>query len=481
MLNLLSHLFKTLNINYTNRYLGGEMRAEGFHSVAGIVKVLDLYRVASLSVKLSPQQLPQATFPCIAHCEEGGKAPYFVVIDSFQNGQLSYYKEDKTEVVEAIEEFIKKWSGVVLLLAPDANSSEPNYEENKRQEQQQTIEKWGVAAVIVLLLLPHTLLVSGFSWALLLGIKWLYALGVWVSALLLQTEYGQAPVWVQKLCGSQGGTKTTNCNAVTQSSGGKLFGWLGWSEIGLVYFLGGYLSVLVSHEVVALWLSFAALLFVPYSLYYQAFVVKQWCKLCLAILAIFIVLAFTWFYAKDSFQTDISIADLYGFGISLALWLVFKPLWEARKKGKATEAALVKLKSDSGLFQAMLQAQPLTDVQPLPNEDQIGTIDAPVLVTMVSNPNCNPCKDAYKELTEWQAYFSDEMQLRIRHINSGEEKYRGHEAWASEVGIEFTPTIFINGRKLVEPYNYKDIRFHVRTLAEVSGYGNLVAVRRPIC
>ena len=93
---------------------------------------------------------------------------------------------------------------------------------------------------------------------------------------------------------------------------------------------------------------------------------------------------------------------------------------------------------------------------------------------MVSNPNCNPCKDAYKELTEWQIYFSDEIQLRIRHINSGEEKYRGHEAWASEVGIEFTPTIFINGRKLVEPYNYKDVRFHVRTLAEVGRCDDLL-------
>ena len=167
--------------------------------------------------------------------------------------------------------------------------------------------------------------------------------------------------------------------------------------------------------------------------------------------------------------------------LSLALWLVFKPLWEAKQKGKTTEAALIKLKSDTGLFQAMLQAQSLTDVQPLPNEDQIGTIDAPVLVTMVSNPNCSPCKDAYKELIEWQTYYEDEMQLRIRHINSGEEKYQSHEAWAGEVGIEFTPTIFINGRKLVEPYNYKDIRSHVRTLAEVSGYGDLVAVRRPIC
>ena len=437
-------------------------------------RFFDDLKVANLTIKSSPQQLNNINLPVFTRYSDSENLSSTILITNFQNGQLSYYKEDKAETTEAVEEFIKKWSGVVLMLAPDTYSSEPNYKENLRQERLQTIEKWNIFGVIILLLLPNNLPVLGFYWALLLGIKWLYALGVWVSVLLLQTEYGQAPVWVQKLCGPQGGTKTTNCNAVTQSSGGKLFGWLGWSEIGFVYFLGGFLSVLVSHGVVALWLSFAALLFVPYSLYYQAFVVKQWCKLCLAIQAIFIALALAWFYAKDSFQIDISIANLYGFGISLAVWLVFKPLWEAKQKGKATDAALVKLKSDTGLFQAMLQAQPLTDVQPLPHEYQIGTIDAPVVVTMVSNPHCNPCKDAYKELTEWQTYFSDEMQLRIRHINSGEEKYQSHEAWASEVGIEFTPTIFINGRKLVEPYNYKDIRFHVRMLAEVGRCDDLV-------
>jgi protein-disulfide isomerase len=122
--------------------------------------------------------------------------------------------------------------------------------------------------------------------------------------------------------------------------------------------------------------------------------------------------------------------------------------------------------NDSDLFLSHLYVQQPVQMNHLPHEDQIGNPEAPITVTMVSNPHCNPCKEAYKELTGWVKYFEDEMQLRIRHINGGEEQYQLHEKWAKEVGIEFTPTLFINGYRLRPPYAYQDVWKHIRMLAE---------------
>jgi protein-disulfide isomerase len=108
----------------------------------------------------------------------------------------------------------------------------------------------------------------------------------------------------------------------------------------------------------------------------------------------------------------------------------------------------------------------LVALEPLLHEDQIGNADAPVVVTMVSNPHCNPCQQAHQELSDCVAFFEDEMQLRVRHINTGEAKYESHEAFAQTVGVTYTPTIFINGHQLQQPYTFKDIRQQVRALAE---------------
>ncbi len=464
---MLLHLLKYLNINHT--ITEAKRLSERVTDMGGWSDALNHYQVANIAVRLKPSQLAQATFPCVAHCQSEGKAPYFVVLEGLANGQVAYH-DGKTSHRVSVGEFANIWSGSLLLLASDTQSGEPNYEANKRQERFEDIQKAGIVAAIVLLLLPQKSLLDGY--ALHYYIKCLYALGVYVSVLLLQSEYGQTPLWVQKLCaiGNDSQSKIDGCSAISRSSGGKILGWLSWSEIGLVYFLGGFLAISPLNppegdcNTILKILATFSVFFVPYSIYYQAFVAKQWCKLCLAVQGIFILLAVTWFFVGG--VNAFSVADLYGFGLALVAWFVFKPVLVSSQAGRQSEAEAARFKTDSSIFKAFLAAQPHIDLSPLPHEDQIGNADAPVVVTMVSNPNCGPCQQAHTELSDCVAFFEDELQLRIRHINTGEDKYKSHEAFAEAVGVAYTPTIFINGHQLQQPYSFKDIRLHVRALVE---------------
>jgi glutaredoxin/uncharacterized membrane protein len=460
------YLFNILHIRFTNRYLQNKITESSTNSMAAFSSFLDHYRIANVAVRLHPHQLAQATFPCVAHCQDADGLAYFVVVESFSNGEVIYHDGTQSHRL-AVEVFTKLWSGSVLLLAPNAQSGEPNYEANKKKEQQTQIFRWlGFGLLLVAVVLSATQIPFLF-WA----IKILYVLGAGASVLLLLNETGQHNSLTQKLCGwvSATNNKASGCDAISQSAASKLFGTLGWSEIGLVYFVGGFLSLAQNgqnNDLVAL----LAVLFVPYSLYYQGFVAKQWCALCLVVQAVLVAVVGVYWAAGSYEQVVFSISTLLSMFWCYAFvggsWLLLREHCLKVQQLSQLENTVAHWQQNSAIFKAFLAAQPHIDLSPLPHEDQIGNVDAPVVVTMVSNPQCSPCQEAHQELSDCVAFFEDELQLRVRHINTGEAKYESHEAFAKAVGVQYTPTIFINGHQLQQPYSFRDIRQQVRALAE---------------
>jgi len=87
--------------------------------------------------------------------------------------------------------------------------------------------------------------------------------------------------------------KATNCNTVLNDKASKVFGWFGWADVGFVYFTGGFLFLLLNlNEQSLSLLAILSALSVPYplfSIYYQGFVLKKWCPMCLGIQLILII------------------------------------------------------------------------------------------------------------------------------------------------------------------------------------------------
>jgi uncharacterized membrane protein len=152
-----------------------------------------------------------------------------------------------------------------------------NYENNRREESNHDLQR------IVAITAGCGFILFGFirafshQWVVgaFLAIK---LLGLAVCVSLLVEEFGKPIAFVQQLCNLN---RRTNCDAVLQSSAAKLFGWLGWSEIGFLYFSGGIVALIASempaHATTLLGLlTLAAVPFTFFSLYYQWKIVKKW-------------------------------------------------------------------------------------------------------------------------------------------------------------------------------------------------------------
>jgi thiol-disulfide isomerase/thioredoxin len=245
--------------------------------------------------------------------------------------------------------------------------------------------------------------------------------------------------------------------------------------------------------------------------YYQWQIVKKWCTLCLVIQAI-LVLEFAVIFTNNSIEMP-SIHSAFlliiSFLMPTAIWFFVKPSLEKAGTIPNLERSLMTYKYNNEIFMNHLENQRAVPVSFSPII--LGNEDAPVLVTMVSNPFCGPCAKAHEALDNLMAVYTDYLKVEfiftgggqspevIKHICSLEKshihnalndwyKTVNHEKWATKYPTEITeesenqfnnftdwsnqaqithtPTIFINGKELVSPYTIQDLKYHVKVLAE---------------
>jgi len=334
--------------------------------------------------------------------------------------------------------------------------------------------------------------------------------------LLIQSIDASNPL-VQNLCGLN---SKNNCNAILKSEAAKVTSWLTWSEVGFFYFAGSLLTLVINPNslTVLAWINLFTLPYTVYSINYQ-YRQKNWCILCCTIQ----VLLWLEFLTSIGFglitfkQADLTpytlFLSLFCFLLPIATWAFLKPFFSKASQVSSLKQQLNKFKYNSELFIQALENQPHyavpEDLMPI----ILGNPLAENIITMVSNPFCDPCAKAHQQLDEWLRQRND-LQLKIifttadhdddektkmaRHINAlaksnnmafvenalsdwyaqTQKKYdtwaeqypvslngdinkvtERQKAWCELAEIAFTPTILVNGYKLPEPYKLEDIKY----------------------
>jgi ATP-binding cassette subfamily B protein len=88
-------------------------------NVLGMVKAAEQLGFEAKGVKGIAESLPKIPLPAIAHIVRNN-LQHYVVIFSVQNKKLTYMDPADGEMhKETIEEFVKVWSGVLILLVPN--------------------------------------------------------------------------------------------------------------------------------------------------------------------------------------------------------------------------------------------------------------------------------------------------------------------------------------------------------------------------
>ena len=510
--NNLEQILHKLNLKVSENTLKTAFKFHpDYPSLSALSDILSEWRVDNLAVKISPQQLKEATFPVIAHIDDGGEG-YFVLLQNFENHQVTYWDSDKGTIKESIELFTAKWQGITLLLEITDKSAEPNFVEIQRKQTFANAEKW--LGFITLALVGLSGFIISETWQN--AVLWLIlVLGTAVSTILLLGEYGIKSPTIEKLCNLN---NQTNCDTVLASSGSKLFQYFSWAEIGFWYFVGSIIFTLICFLTKQFnylnTLTIVSLIALPYtifSVYYQAQIVKKWCTLCLIIQAI-LVLEFVVLYNNNPLTIS-SINSVYLLIISLliptALWGFIKPTLEKARALPDLERSVMNFKYNTNLFTNLLESQRYVDTGV--SSITAGNPEVSVLITMVSNPFCGPCAKAHEALEKLLEGYADYIKVEfiltgnaqseevIKHLCSlpeaqqnealhdwyktvdyekwsvkypvkfsqeSENQLLEYRDWSNQAEITHTPIFFINGKELVSPYRIEDLKYHVKELGE---------------
>jgi uncharacterized membrane protein len=398
-------LMKEANIKVTSSSFKEALISHyDFPSLAAISDVLEEYSVPNLATKLNPEQLAQIPFPALAHLtiEDGS----FITITNISDNLIEWNHNTLGTKTESIKDFSSKWDGVTLLIEPNENSGESDYEKSSRKEFIKNLRTpfiiTGLLICLLFMIYPiiknHPLSENLQFYGLLLT----KSLGVICSISLVWYSLDANNSFLNKICQLN---KKTDCQNILSSEAASIGGIISWSEVGLTYFLSGLLSLLFFQKAPIPLLQIISLFALPYtfwSVYHQAFVAKTWCPLCLGVQVLLWIEFLTSLPISIKplpFENFTELGICFLFVASLTA-LIKKPLKDSFQI-ESLNIEYQKLKFNPDFVQSLLSKE--TFLPPFNNKMkmiEIGNFEAETVFQIVINPVCGACRQKFLDIKE---------------------------------------------------------------------------------
>jgi uncharacterized membrane protein len=393
----LSNLLKIAKVRVTETTLKSKLlQHSDFPTLISLSDVLTDLKVDNMATRLDPLKLTEIPLPAIAHFDNGIG---YVTISKIEDNTIEWSHNQAGIRRESIAEFSQKWRGVTLLVQPNEGSGELSFTQNRRKE------------IIDSLRVPFALLVvmGLISFSVYNTLKkipfesnWqFYALinsklaGTMISMMLVWYSIDSNNSFLRSVCEIN---SKTNCGNILNSNAAKIFGWVTWSEVGLFYFGGGLITLLIDPQSVVL-LKIMNILALPYTLwsvYYQWRIAKEWCVLCLCVQALLWV---EFLLMQSTPFTLIISLSAGGLFIIPALWALFKKPLQSHQQIDALANTLQKLKFDPEYIRAIMSKERiLPPIFEGMKVVEMGNPDAENTVLFISSPSCASCSYAHGEL-----------------------------------------------------------------------------------
>ena len=402
------------NISIHNEELNLQLLSHpNYPSIIAISDLFTYFNIDNLVIEV-PQtisilnQLPKFF---LAHIEKENGEKSIVLIEKTLTQLKLIFDNDKEEIY-SFSNFIKIWSGIIIVIENNTNKAIIT-----KKTANISIKIFFALALLVLLfaiLKSENLNLSNISYFLLAII------GAYISFLLIQKELGIQSKNVDKFCKA---TKQSNCDAVINSKGATLFKSIKLSDVSFIYFLSILMFFSIYFitnnqlpEKIIFITSLASVFVIPYSLYYQWKVIKQWCPLCILIIFTLIIqLLIVLFLFSFNTITIYSINTLiFSISVVALLWLLSKPLLQKKEDYKDLELAHLKFTRNPTLFSKVLESsKPITTTINV-NEIVIGNTNAPLEIILITNPLCHFCKKAHQIIDSLLKNREDKIKLTIR-------------------------------------------------------------------
>ncbi|HMG66218.1 MAG TPA: vitamin K epoxide reductase family protein [Chitinophagaceae bacterium] len=511
---VLTRLIEELDIPVTRQTINEQLLIHpDYGSLLAFGDILNDWHVPNIAYSLTFDQLDSAPVPFIAYIYK----KEFAVITKFDESQVVMTNEKFKNRMMPKDEFKLAYSGAVFMAEKEPSSGEKEYKKNYRKELVNNLRLpmflLGAFAIFFYYVFSHTTYLSALNVNVVV-ITFLKTLGLVTSIILLTQSIDSANPLIQKLCGAD---NYKGCNSILSSKASKITEELNWSEVGFFYFAGTWLSILfysdnISNLQLIALLNLLSLPYTFYSVYYQKFILRQWCKLCLTVQVLLWIefLAFLPYLLQPLRLSLYSGVNLFALmSIPFLIWIIIKPYLQQSQQLLPLKKQLSRFKYNKDLFNKLLNEEVKYSMPSKENSLIIGNINATNTITLVSSLHCQPCADVHNELDEWISdrddvnlqiiFFSSQSQVSSHLLNLQynkgaevarialkdwyDQKVKDYETWSKKhmnqindneyihkalnaqlewckiAEIAGTPTLFLNGRKLPKTYHHNDLKY----------------------
>jgi hypothetical protein len=401
-------LFNLKEANLTSTTLKNKLLQEPtFPSLLSLSNVLTDFNVFNTPIVINTKQIAKIPLPAIAYLENGMG---FVTISKveLENNKVEYCHDQLGTFKESITGFSQKWQGLVLIAKPNEGFEEENFEINLRLEN--TIKfrmpfiYTSLAFILGYFILDkiHFTPINqiGYSY----GISFIKIVGLILSIILVRFSiYGE-----KSIVESTNGIERIKNNFITSLNleSRKIFGWLTWSDIGLIYFISGLSSLFlldVNNALVFLkWLNFITIPYTIWAIYYQIAVIQKWCLICLGAMALlwiefyFLINTPVFFKENNSFSISIILIVII---LVIVNWVFIKKHLISSITNEDLYYSLQRIKFSSEYVRSIFNNN--QSFTPLFEEMQtvlVGNPDAEHTLLAVLNPNSTISSIRFNEL-----------------------------------------------------------------------------------
>ncbi|NDV45420.1 vitamin K epoxide reductase family protein [Flagellimonas sediminis] len=520
-------LLEKLKIKNTNGFLKSKILSHpDYPSLNAISDTLSVYNIENIAVKIDSEKFGEIPLPCISQVDlENIKS--FIVIEKVLNGRIYFYNNRGKLINMSAQNFSNIWSGICLLCLKSEYSSEPNLRINILKT---LADKFLLIGLLLCLgaLLTSNLLFSTFLkesgtlniflFSFYLCLKF-FGLSLSISFLSHEIK-SSGSAFIRKYCSFN---SHVDCDVVLNSEYSSIPGTsINLGSLCFTYFFGSILFFVLSEFSdqsisIAAHASFGVFPILIWSLILQAFVIKQFCRLCIAIQIIIlfeIILSYLGNFYVMGIQFKLSILFVTTLVAPIYLWNIIKPLIvqeiEWREKGRFFK----KLKNYKFVFEYFLQKSKW--IQNPPSNLSLSLLNntSNDEIILVIDPYCRYSTEAFrmfqelfsKEIINLTIIFiptienSDGSNELIKYITSLKDYYKDStvqdalstwfwspkknmkefkemfpidnfplesedsnfweiKEWCLENGISRVPTIIYNNRLIPDNYTVEDLRY----------------------
>ena len=488
-----------------------------YPGLTAVMDCLDEIGVKARAVQGELNDLPSIDYPNMAHLEMDDEGRFVVLCEvDVRERRLVWLDPEEGWKEGSWDEFGELWTGVIMLASAPARRCEPTGGDSVWMARSERLARWTAPFLIAAFLWPWFLHLERGADRLWFALK---VLGLALSSVLAFHHQGLG----KDLCPA--GEKF-NCTNVLLSPAARLFGKVPVADLGAVYFLWGIFVFLSSLAIPAaefrsslMTLTVAAVLAVPYpifSIWYQGVRLRRWCWLCLAVQAVIVSEFLLSLYRirgpGGGPWPGPGSNDMLGAALAAVTWLLFRSVLTSHFEAGAYKKSIRTLRDDPVTVETFLKGAPPVPPYSASHDISLGPEDAPFELVVVSHPVCMYCARTHAEIKTRMQDFEDLLTMKQRfriegkndpgrakalvplslwiqgqrsealsaldacfdskarapsalpadQIDAANALLEAQTAWARHAGCKGTPTLFLNGRKLLPNDSLRGLRMFLR-------------------